>query len=202
MNKQKTLELSLLCGLIFTLLLSMTGFDAGCAEIRQKVFRLHILANSDSAEDQALKIKVRDEILSLSDGIFSASADKEEAISAAREHLDDFLAAAKSVITKNGCDYTVKGEITPCYFDTRVYENFTLPAGYYDALRIIIGKGAGHNWWCVLFPKVCISASADFHETLSESSEKIVSDPKEYKVRFKIVELCENAREKINSWFS
>lgn len=202
MNKKKTLELSVICGLIFTLLLSMTGFDAGCAEIRQKVFRLHILANSDSREDQELKLKVRDEILKLSDGIFSAAVDKNEAMSAAREHLDDFLSAAKGVLLKNGCDYSVSGEITPCYFNTRVYENFTLPAGYYDALRIVIGKGAGHNWWCVLFPKVCIGASADFHETLSESSENIVSRPQEYKVRFKIVEICENARKKINSWFS
>ncbi len=201
MTAKKRFEISIILSLIFTLLLSFTSFTAHCNEIENGVLRLHILANSDSDTDQALKLKVRDSILKSGEEIFDNANDKTEALKNARMNLPKIVSTAESTIKENGYNYSVTATVEKCYFDTRVYENFTLPAGYYDAVRVKIGKAEGKNWWCVLFPEVCISASANLDETLSEGSVKAVENPQDYKVRFKVVELITKAREKINSWF-
>ena len=145
MNKRKTLTLSLGMALVFSVFLSMSGFDAKCQEIEREVLRLHIIANSDSEEDQALKLKVRDEILQLEAQLFQNAKTKEEAIETVNEHIEEIEAQAKKVIRENGFDYSVNAAITNSYFPTREYENFTLPAGKYDALRITIGEAFGKN---------------------------------------------------------
>lgn len=201
MTAKKRFEISIILSLIFTLLLSFTSFTAHCNEIENGVLRLHILANSDSDKDQALKLAVRDSILKCSDDIFDNASSKTEALQNAEKSLPKIVSTAESTIKENGYNYSVTATVEKCYFDTRVYENFTLPAGYYDAVRVKIGKAEGKNWWCVLFPEVCISASANLDETISDGSIKTVENPQEYKVRFKVVELITKAREKINSWF-
>ncbi len=201
MNKRKTLTLSLGMALVFSVFLSMSGFDAKCQEIEREVLRLHIIANSDSEEDQALKLKVRDEILQLEAQLFQNAKTKEEAIETVNEHIEEIEAQAKKVIRENGFDYSVNAAITNSYFPTREYENFTLPAGNYDALRITIGEAEGKNWWCVLFPEICLGAATDFSEVLSEGSQNIVSKPQDFKVKFKIVELYQGAKEKISAIF-
>lgn len=183
------------------MLLSFTSFTAHCNEIENGVLRLHILANSDSDKDQALKLAVRDSILLSSDEIFDNANNKTEALKNARMSLPKIISTAESTIKENGYNYSVTATVEKCYFDTRIYENFTLPAGYYDAVQVKIGKAEGKNWWCVLFPEVCISASANLDETLSDGSIKTVENAENYKVRFKVVELITKAREKINSWF-
>ena len=151
MTKKRTFELSLILGLVFTFLLSLAGFDAKCANIEDNIFRLHIKANSNSDVDQQLKLKVRDNILELSEDLYEGANNKADAMNIASDNMDLILANAKNTIKDNGFDYSVSGEIKKSYFGTRVYENFTLPAGYYDSLKIYIGSGEGENCWCVLF---------------------------------------------------
>ena len=201
MTAKKRFELSIILGLIFSLLLSFTGFDASCSEIKREVLRLHVLANSDSDTDQQLKLLVRETVLSQSEEIFSGSKDKNEALLSAKNSLGEIVSAAQKTVYENGYSYTVTGEVCKSYFPQKEYDNFTLPAGYYDAVRIKIGKAEGKNWWCVLFPEVCLSASADLNETLSDKATDTVKNPQNYKVRFKVVEIITAAREKINSWF-
>lgn len=179
---------------ILTVLYSIVPFQADCQKIATEVFRLHILANSDSQEDQALKLKVRDRVLDYSQTLFASVKTKEEAEQLAAQHLDTVKAIAQEEVIKCGYSYPVSAEITKMHFDTRYYEDFTLPAGQYDAMRLIIGSGEGHNWWCVMFPSLCVSSpeSRDdkAKETLSDSEYEIVkSDEREY--RFFIVELFE-----------
>lgn len=201
MTAKKRFELSIILALIFSVLLSFTSFSAYCNEIENGVLRLHILANSDSDKDQALKLAVRDSILENSENIFESASNKEDALKNAKENLPKIIGTAKETIKENGYDYSVSGEVEKCYFNTRVYDNFTLPAGYYDAVRIKIGSAKGKNWWCVLFPEVCISASANLKDTLSDGSVEKIENPQNYKVKFKVVEIITAAREKINSWF-
>lgn len=184
---------SLSCAVIICGLLSMTGFCAACGDIENKILRFHIIANSDSKEDQALKLHVRDEILTLTDKIFSECHTKEEAVNAAREHLPEIKEKALSTVKAEGKNQNVEVYITKMHFDTRVYSDFTLPAGEYDALRIVIGNGEGHNWWCVLYPAVCVTASKkDISSALSENETDIVTQSDKYIVKFKIVEWIEN----------
>lgn len=179
---------------IMTVLYSFVPFQADCRNIATEVFRLHILANSDSEEDQALKLKVRDRVLDYSQTLFASVKTKEEAEQLAAQHLDIVQKIAQEEVQKCGYSYSVSAEITKMHFDTRYYEDFTLPAGQYDALRLTIGSGEGHNWWCVMFPSLCVSSpeSRDdkAREALSDSEYEIVkSDEREY--RFFIVELFE-----------
>lgn len=201
MTLKKRLELSVICGLVFSILLSFSSFEASCNNVRRNVLRLHILANSDDTADQKLKLTVRDAVLECSEELFSNATSLEKAKEVASESLDDIERLANKIIKENGYNYTAKAELTNCYFNTRVYDNFTLPAGYYDAVRIKIGKAAGKNWWCVMFPKVCLSAAGDIGDNLNSGGEEIVKNPQKYEVKFKTVEIYYSIREKISSWF-
>ena len=183
--------------LILTVLFTMIPFQAACSDISDSVFRLHILANSDSEADQNLKLKVRDRLLEYSQTLFEQAKSKEEAESLIAAHLQELADVASSEIAHNGFEYPVRAEITRMYFTTRHYENYTLPSGTYDALRITIGKGKGHNWWCVMFPSLCINTDVDgdrkTKEALGEQEYGVVKNEKrEYK--FFIVELFEKIR--------
>ena len=125
------------------------------SEISNSVFRLHVLANSDSSEDQNLKYKVRDKLISYMNTICSATTSKKEAIYIAQNHLNDFQKIAEQTISENGYTYPIKVEIGNFDFPTKTYGDISLPAGSYDALRVEIGKAQGQNWWCVMFPPLC-----------------------------------------------
>ncbi len=191
--------------LVLVLTLSICGFDARCDEIRENVLRLHVLANSDSEEDQALKLKVRDALLIESEKVFQNCTTEEETVVEAQNHLADFQKVAQQVISDNGFDYSVKVEVAETWFETRDYDEFSLPAGTYEALRVIIGEGKGHNWWCVMFPSICLPAASgenkDFKGVLKEDAAEIVEQPKRYKARFKVVEMFEKARKNISDIF-
>lgn len=187
---------ALLAGMILTLFLSSAqAFADTCDPIREEVLRLHILADSDSEEDQQVKIAVRDKLLSLhlfdTDGVNS----RLEAEQAAQENLVKIKAAAQQEVYAQGHTDQVEAEIVRMYFSTRVYDTVTLPAGYYDAVRITIGSGEGHNWWCVLYPQLCIPAASEEEDTLSdvltEEEEEIVTEDG-YEVKFFLVELYES----------
>lgn len=179
--------------LVMAFVFSIVSFAGACEDIESRVLRLHILANSDSESDQALKLKVRDAILEISPEIFGDTSSKQEAIRKAKTDLPKIIAEAERVIKAEGYNYSVRAEVVNDKFNTRVYENFTLPAGDYDAVRIIIGSGSGHNWWCVMFPALCLP-SAEGNELQNElpDSEKCIVDNNEnsngYEIRFGVVE--------------
>ena len=147
------------CGLLLCLCISLCGFSAECGEIRERVLRLHILANSDSGEDQQLKLKVRDAVVREAAGLFDGTQDAGEALGRAEDELPRLIAAAQQVVWDEGYDYTVQAKLCHMYFTTRQYETVSLPAGMYDAVRFTIGKGEGKNWWCVMFPPMCNGAA-------------------------------------------
>lgn len=189
----KRFELAVLIGMIAAVIISsVTAFAGECAEVREQVLRLHVLANSDSQEDQDLKLAVRDAILQETESVFVASASKEEIEDAAREHLDVIEATARAEIARRGYNYPVSATIVNMYFETRQYENATLPAGYYDAVRVVIGEGNGKNWWCVMYPPMCVPAAASSEGQELEQQIQQLGQRPSYEPRFALVELWES----------
>ena len=179
------------CVIILTCLVSMSRFNVSCKKIRGDVLRLHVIANSDSEEDQSLKLKVRDRILSETGDLFLTSTSYEEAVELTNKILPQIIDAAEDEIRANGFDYTVQAKLDYTDFDTRHYERYTLPAGEYLALNVTIGEGQGRNWWCVMFPSICLSPSLDLDDKLSEDEIDVIKGYDNYKVKFKLVEWYE-----------
>ncbi|AYF54154.1 stage II sporulation protein R [Clostridium botulinum C] len=148
-------SLMILCGSI--LVVSYIKADASQKSIANKLIRFHVIANSDSTEDQALKLKVRDEILEYISPKLKNSKSIEESRQIIKENSEVINAIAKKTIQKNGYTYTVKTELSHENFPVKTYGDITLPQGDYEAYRVIIGNGKGHNWWCVMFPPLCFT---------------------------------------------
>lgn len=168
-------------------------------QLADKVVRLHVLANSDSEEDQALKLRVRDRVLERATELLEQSADRQEAEALLRGNLLELENLAAEEIAAAGYDYPVTAELTDTTFPTREYDDFTLPAGEYLALRIVIGEGAGQNWWCVVFPPLCTTASADVPASalaagLTQEDVNLITEEPGYVLKFKTVELWERLR--------
>jgi stage II sporulation protein R len=195
------IEAAAILGLIITIIVnSITTFAADLENITDNVLRLHILANSDTDEDQALKLMVRDAILSETAVIFENTDGKEEAVVAAKKAIPEIERIAKRVIDEQGYDYCVSAEVTSMEFDTRVYGDITMPAGEYEAIRVTIGEAKGKNWWCVMFPPLCIPAVAAeetidvFGEVLTEEEKDILQNPTKYEARFFIVDFIKGMK--------
>lgn len=198
-NRVKRLEYSMLIGLIFSVLMGSTAaFGAQCDTVRQDVVRLHILANSDSQEDQALKLQVRDAVLAEAAHLFQPAGDQAEACRQLEEELPALEALARRTLQAAGCEDEVEAQVVNMYFSTRSYDGFDLPAGRYDALRINIGEGAGHNWWCVVYPPLCVTAAQPESETTQQARQEVLAlgQTPVYKPKLAVVELWENLREK------
>lgn len=196
-RKMKGIELILFLGIIFTMFTSMINRTVTVGnEIRSETLRLHIIANSDSEEDQQLKLKVRDAVLEATGELFAEVSGKTDAVSAAKHSSDDIKAIAESVIKKEGYDYTVQVEVTEMWFETRSYEGFALPAGDYDAVRIIIGNGEGKNWWCVMYPALCIPGAEQYIEKYGENANFISGSG--YEIRFILIEWIEEIKQFLN----
>jgi len=166
------------------------GLLADRETLNRELIRLHVVANSDSAEDQAVKLQVRDAVLKSMQQDLEKIADVEDAKEYLRENLPKIQAIAQKALTMAGFEEQVTVSLCREAFDTRQYDTFTLPAGVYDALRIVIGRGEGKNWWCVAFPGLCLPATtAEFEDKavgagFSEGLTGAVSGKREYKVRF------------------
>lgn len=173
-------------------------FSTHCDDISQKVLRLHVLANSDSPEDQALKLQVRDAILAETGDLFSTAENKEAAMELVKAEQDTLTAVAEETLRSNGCDDSVTVELAQVFFDTRTYDTVTMPAGTYDAVQVKIGAAAGHNWWCVLFPSLCLpSATGPALSDVLTDEELDVVEQSGYDVRFQVVEWYQQ----IAGWF-
>ena len=197
----RTVEIALMVGLAIFLgsgVLALRTQD----ELADKVVRLHVLANSDSEEDQALKLKVRDVVLERATAILEQSADRREAESRLRGELLELERIAAEEIAAEGYNYPVTVELENTDFPTKEYDGFTLPAGEYLALRVIIGEGQGQNWWCVVFPPLCTAASADVPASalaagFSEEEVNLITEENQgYVLKFKAVEWWETLKEK------
>ncbi len=178
--------------LIATLMLAAFPTDAE-ADIYEDTIRLHILAESDSTEDQELKIAVRDRLLLKYGELLRAGGSFEEAKRVASELLPEIEKSAEEWIRELGFDYGVTATLTEEWYETREYESFSLPAGYYTSLRVIIGEGAGKNWWCVMYPPLCMElASEDAPRddgVIDYTNEEItLITSGKYNVKFKILE--------------
>ena len=189
--KLKAIDISVFLTLIICIIATVS-FENDCKGIREEVLRLHIIANSDEDYDQELKLKVRDAVLSSGEEVFSGSEDIISAESEIADKKDVILYSAVETIRNLGYDYDVKLELARSYFPTRTYDNLTLPAGYYKAVRIIIGEGKGKNWWCIMFPPLCLPSATKKDEIigtfLTEEEMNIVTADPDYEVRFWIVE--------------
>lgn len=172
----------------------------GEAEIYDSVVRLHVLANSDSDEDQALKLDVRDAILEVASPLLETCSDRAQAEDVLREHLDDIAMAAQETVRNAGHSEVVSVDFDEEPYPERSYDSFCFPAGTYLSLRVMIGEAEGHNWWCCLFPPLCKGAAsvspkeaenAFISVGLTPDQYKIITETNStvYKVRFKILEL-------------
>ena len=191
---------------IFILISAISYVSAVSNSIANSVFRLHVIANSDSEEDQNLKLKVRDELLSYMNIISKDSTSKQEAMQIVNEHKEEFTQIAKKVIKENGYNYTVNVQIGKADFPTKYYGDITLPAGTYDALKVQIGEAKGQNWWCVMFPPLCFvdvstgivpdNSKQELKQSLDNEEYDLISktDNNEISFKFKIVELFQNWR--------
>ena len=174
----------------------------GEGEIYDTVVRLHVRANSDSEEDQALKLRVRDSVLAVTGELVADCTTQEEAVSVLEAHMADLELAARSVIAAEGRDDAVSVMLGRETYPTRTYESCCFPAGEYVSLQVLIGAAEGQNWWCVLFPPLCLSAATEGGEDafvqvgLSKDQYGIITETgkTKYKVRFKILEV-------VQGWF-
>lgn len=180
--------------------------NAVSSDIANSVFRLHVIANSDEKEDQELKLKVRDNLLSYMNKICENVTTKEDAILIATEHIDEFKQIALNTIYENGYDYSVNIKIGNFSFPTKTYGDISLPAGLYDALRIEIGEANGQNWWCVMFPPLCFvdvssgivpdESKETMKSDLSDEEFSLISDNEDsnVKFKFKLIEWFQNVK--------
>ncbi len=200
--KSRIFELAVFISL-FICILSSLSFERDCEDIRQSLLRLHVIASGNTHEEQELKLKVRDAVLTAGADIFSRNDDLTSARSKAEESTERLRKIAEDTLRENGCTYAATVEVTECYFPTRQYEDITLPAGKYNAVRVIIGEGKGKNWWCVMFPPMCLPAASDNEaelcDVLDEKSLKIVENSEKYEVRLWIVEKWYELRERVVS---
>ena len=191
---------------IYVFICAFSYVNAVSANISSSVFRLHVIANSDSAEDQNLKYLVRDALIDYMNSVSKNSNSKDEAISIAYQHKSDFYKIAKKVINDNGYDYNVNISIGNFTFPTKNYGDISLPAGYYDALKVEIGNASGQNWWCVMFPPLCfvdISTGIvpeDSKETIKDSLHteeyNLINSAQtaDVKFKFKLLEFFQNIK--------
>lgn len=178
----------------------LTGayLDREQAALADSVIRLHVIANSDSEADQALKLQVRDRILAEAAGLYESGTDISQARQRMEDNLTRFAQAGQAVVEEQGYDYPVSASLERTWFPTKQYTDFALPAGSYTALRIVVGEGRGENWWCVAFPPLCLGSVS---ETVDQAAAAgnftpgqvslITGESGGYVVKFKAMELWE-----------
>lgn len=192
MNKKTIKILALALALVIgsVAFVGISRFDNTCDELRDNILRLHILANSDSEVDQAVKLRVRDAVLAECQNLLGGCQNINEAVETARINSDKFQSAANEVLKSEGVSYSAQVCVKNENYTTRIYDKFTLPAGEYNSVVVSLGDAEGKNWWCIMYPSVCLSAAGDLNSVSNESNDVAV-DQEKYIIRFWIVELYE-----------
>ena len=177
---------------------SVARFAQACAEVRSDVLRLHVVAASDSPKAQQLKLKVRDALLQQGSEAFSGTVTAADAVRVITPQIGALEQTAERVLRQNGCEDAVKITVQKEFFNTRCYENFTMPAGVYTAVRVNIGAAQGHNWWCVMFPPLCLPAASrtEAEGYFTPDERRVITASPRYEPRFKIVEWIEQLKNK------
>lgn len=180
---------------IYTSICAISYAENVSTDIANSVFRLHVIANSDSSEDQKLKYIVRDNLLKYMNVICKDCSSKEEAINIVKENKNSFKQIAINTIKEYGYSYDVNINIGNFEFPTKSYGDISLPSGYYDALKVEIGEAKGQNWWCVMFPPLCFidissgvvpeESKEIMHNNLSDEEFALISDNSDSQIQFK-----------------
>ena len=188
-NKRKFPLLTVLSVLLSVLIIALIPTEAeGC--IYEDTIRVHILANSDSEEDQSLKLKIRDRLINKYSEILGAYEEKSEALFIAEEMLEEIEHDVRVWIYELGYGYNATAELVTEWYDTRYYDEITMPKGYYTSLKIVIGEGDGKNWWCVMYPPLCLDVATDDRLSVGYTGKQIaLIKGEKYAVKFKILEL-------------
>ena len=194
-------ELALLLGLCAALLWGAWSAQQQ-EELSRKMIRLHVIAHSDSTEDQTLKLQVRDAVLDYATAVLQRSEDMAAAQKELQRELPRIESIARAAVTAEGYDYGVTASLGQAEFPLKEYDGFSLPAGEYTALRLVIGEGAGQNWWCVVFPPLCTAAACEFDETalaagFSQEDISLITESEGYVLKFRAMELWQQLRQKI-----
>lgn len=194
-RKLKIWEIALMCGVLIAVV-GGSWLGREQKELADSVIRLHVIANSDSEADQDLKLAVRDRVLEEARGLYPENATLAQAQAALKGHLNLLATAGQGVVEERGYDYSVTAALEDCWFPTKEYEGFALPAGNYTALRVTIGEGEGQNWWCVAFPPLCLGAASETVEQAAQAgyftpgqSALVTGDGEGYVLKFKAMEL-------------
>lgn len=203
MFRWKRIEWAAALALLLTLLISafyLHGASGQQAALAKKMVRLHVLANSDSEQDQERKLLVKDAVFARTEELLCQAEDQRQAEALLADALPELERLAEETLRENGSTETVAAELTDADFFTRYYDGFTLPAGEYRALRIVIGEGKGQNWWCVVYPPLCSAGE----ETLTDAAARaglteaelrlIQSGEGRYLLRFRSLELLQRLR--------
>lgn len=197
---RKTAVAAVLC---CSMLLSFSWAACQQTSLASRLVRLHVVANSDTQADQRLKLQVRDAVLERCGALLEGETDLSQAKHRLSESLTELAAAGEAVVQQRGFSYPVSVRMEYASFPQTEYEGFALPAGAYQALRVEIGAAEGHNWWCVLFPSLCLTPASELSETamaegLTEQDIALMTrDGAEYEIRFRCVELWEELRETV-----
>jgi stage II sporulation protein R len=203
LNKDKKIISSILIFFSLYFAFSCTYVASAAQSVREEVVRLHILANTDSEFDQRIKLEVRDALLETNASILTEKVIVENAKEYFEESKDELMKAVEKVLRENGVDYGATINLQIEYYETREYGDLTFPAGEYLSLKIVLGKGEGKNWWCVMFPPLCVpcadDVSTDESKTshyLTDSGDDVVNGGEKYVVKFKIIEFYEELKQK------
>lgn len=190
-NWEMALLFGVLCALVFG-----GWINREQQELADRVVRMHVIANSDSSRDQAMKLAVRDRVLAKAESLYSGEATRSEALEILSQHLPELAQEGQAVVEEWGSEEEVTAQIERCWFPTKEYEDFALPAGEYTSLRIVIGEGKGQNWWCVAFPPLCLGAASESVEQATQAGNftadqaaLITGDHEGYVLKFKSMEL-------------
>ena len=195
-NRWRPLELALLAALALTLVNGAASLGRQDA-LQEKMIRLHVIANSDSESDQAMKLRARDAVLSRAEDILRQAADRADAQTRLHDALPEL---EKTAFAACGGAYPVRAELAMTEFPMKEYDGFALPAGEYLALRVVIGEGAGRNWWCVVYPPLCTAVCTDLEQAavqagMDEEDMKLITEQEGYVLKFRAVELWERLRQ-------
>ncbi|MBQ1997914.1 MAG: stage II sporulation protein R [Spirochaetales bacterium] len=199
-KRDKIFLIALIIAYILYCAFSITYFSSVSGEIRENVVRLHILADSNSEIDQNVKLKVRDALLEKNTQLLSDKVTPKNATEYFKNSKDELEQCANEVLKENGLNYKATITLSKEYYTTRVYENLTFPAGVYTSIKVVLGSGEGKNWWCVMFPPLCVPVADGGIETadnvnledyLNEDGKRLVSSQGKFKVGFKVIEWYE-----------
>jgi len=191
----KTWEMALLFGVLCALAVG-AWLGQEQQELSEQVVRLHVVANSNSRQDQALKLAVRDRILAKAETLYTEETTREQALEILHAHLNEMEREGQCVVEEWGLEQPVSARLEPEWFPTKAYGSFALPAGEYTALKIVIGDGEGENWWCVAFPPLCLGAASVTMEQAvqagdftQEQADLMTGEDRGYVLKFKALEL-------------